>query len=369
MRIKTFTAATMAEAMEQVREELGADAIIISTQRGSGSEGIRITAAREEADNPLSEDPDASPLLPLVIDRLTAALGDQAVPAALTEKLLNAVPKASADPVEACIDALKNVFSFKPLPEDRHDKVFMMIGPPGCGKSMTVAKLATRARLASRRLAVFSADNKRAGAAEQLNAFTEILDIDLQQARTPEALLEGTRDIMSHADLAFIDTPGLNPFFKRDMQLLSALTDSDEIEPVLVLPAGGDPVELAEMADIFSRTSGARSLLLTRMDVTRRFGPSLHAAYATGLTLTDMSINPHVATGLHPLSPEALTALILPPDADDEKEVVPPEAEIWSGDTSEAKIWNGDTPGAEIWDGDTTEADDLFTFADERKRP
>jgi len=32
MRLKTFTAATMGEAMERVRQTLGADAVIISSQ-------------------------------------------------------------------------------------------------------------------------------------------------------------------------------------------------------------------------------------------------------------------------------------------------------------------------------------------------
>ena len=39
MRLKSYTAATMAEAMNLVREELGEDAIIVSTQRSSDGQG------------------------------------------------------------------------------------------------------------------------------------------------------------------------------------------------------------------------------------------------------------------------------------------------------------------------------------------
>ena len=36
MRLKTFNARTMSEAMKMVRDHLGEDAIIVSTQRGEG---------------------------------------------------------------------------------------------------------------------------------------------------------------------------------------------------------------------------------------------------------------------------------------------------------------------------------------------
>ncbi len=49
MRLKTFTAPTMAKAMDQVRRELGEDAIIVSTRSGTGGRGVSITAALEEA--------------------------------------------------------------------------------------------------------------------------------------------------------------------------------------------------------------------------------------------------------------------------------------------------------------------------------
>ena len=39
MRLKTYTAPTMAEAMEMARQEMGEDAIIVSTQRGTGGHG------------------------------------------------------------------------------------------------------------------------------------------------------------------------------------------------------------------------------------------------------------------------------------------------------------------------------------------
>ncbi len=45
MRLKSFSAASMAEAMKQVRQELGDDAIIVSTQGGDAADSVRVTAA------------------------------------------------------------------------------------------------------------------------------------------------------------------------------------------------------------------------------------------------------------------------------------------------------------------------------------
>ena len=44
MRLRTFTAATTREAMAQVREILGEDAVILSTHDSARGQGVRITA-------------------------------------------------------------------------------------------------------------------------------------------------------------------------------------------------------------------------------------------------------------------------------------------------------------------------------------
>ncbi|MEE9318105.1 MAG: GTP-binding protein, partial [Rhodospirillales bacterium] len=49
MQLKTFTAATTAEAMRMVREELGDDAIIVSTQRPAAGKGVHVVATLEAA--------------------------------------------------------------------------------------------------------------------------------------------------------------------------------------------------------------------------------------------------------------------------------------------------------------------------------
>ena len=62
MRLKTFTAPTLADAMELVRRDMGEDAIIVSTQQGSDALTCRVTAAIEdtlEAEESIPTEPEA----------------------------------------------------------------------------------------------------------------------------------------------------------------------------------------------------------------------------------------------------------------------------------------------------------------------
>ena len=57
---------------------------------------------------------------------------------------------------------------------------------------------------------------------------------------------------------------------------------------------------------------GTRRVLVTRLDLTRRFGSVLAAVYESRLTFCDVSITSKVADGLTPLNPVALARLMMP---------------------------------------------------------
>jgi flagellar biosynthesis protein FlhF len=215
----------------------------------------------------------------------------------------------------ACAAALEDHFDFAPLPERKAPRPFMLVGPPGSGKTITVAKLAARARLAGRPVGVITTDTIRAGAVEQLTAFTKILEVEIHQVRGPEALPQAVDTMMGQFDLVFIDSPGLNPFSHHDMDYLKALTRISNVESILVLAAGGDAGEAADIGESFS-ACGATRILATRLDMTRRLGSVLAAADSGQLMFSEVSLNPHVATGLCAINPVSMARMILPPDED-----------------------------------------------------
>ncbi|MGD9637781.1 MAG: GTP-binding protein [Alphaproteobacteria bacterium] len=312
MRIKTYTAPTITEAMALVKEELGDEAVIISTQKISDGEGMRIVAAKEEsfADNDLENAFSLEQIINPINSTVKKALEFHRVPDDIAEKILAYLPKKQNDIVVALSSSLDKIFSFAPFPEGSSYRPFIIVGTPGSGKTITVAKLAARSRLAKYNVGVITADTVRAGAVGQLSAFTEILQIDLKKVKGPESLGRTVAELSSTCDYIYIDSPGINPFSDHDLDLIQMLTEAANAEPVLVLAAGGDADENSDIAERFASIGTAR-MIATRLDMTRRLGALLNAAYKANLSFCEVSINPHVASGLCAINSLSLARLIL----------------------------------------------------------
>ena len=282
MRLRTFTARTMPDAMAQVREALGPDAVILSTGKERGM--IAVTAALDPADPP----PQVSPQPPAIdIEEVVSeALAAHGVPPRLADRLVAAaIELQSADPVLALAGALDAVFTFAPLSERRPARPRMLVGPPGAGKTVSVAKLATRLVLSGHKLRVVSSDTVRAGGIAQLEPFTRLLSAPLHRAETAQQLA----------------------------QIVAAV------------PAGGDVFDAIEIAGAF-RALGCTRLIVTRLDMVHRLGSTLAAAAEARLGFCDAGITPDVAQGLSPLNPVALARLLLPEAARSSSSLTPEHA-------------------------------------------
>ena len=313
MKIKTYIAPTMSEAMDLIRKELGENAIIVSTQRHGAGGGVRLTAAieetdfRDDVDLLFADEPQESP----ICEQIRRTLEYHALPAALIERILMYVDESKKkDALVAFASALDTVFSFHPLPDKNKGQAYMMVGAPGCGKTVTTAKLATRACLSGKKVGIVSADSVRAGALEQLVAFTNILKVTLLKARSPENLRAHMQTLRRSCDLILIDMPGLNPFSEDDMAYLSEYVEATDALPVAVVPAGIDPYESAEAAESFAET-GVSHLLATRLDAARRFGGVLAAAEKGRLTVCEASMSANVTRGLSAVNAVSLARLLL----------------------------------------------------------
>jgi flagellar biosynthesis protein FlhF len=360
MRLKIFTAPTLAEAMTQVRREMGEDAIIVATEMDARR--ARVTAAMEEPDSPpvpWDEDapeeavhdvweaeaaPNAGELpetgdLPQVgissqaelpsrarsaprgtaanggaADEIRQALSFHGVPPPLTQRLVRAAATVNATgALMGLAGALDRTFGFAPLSNQSEPRPLMLIGPPGAGKTLTVAKLATRARRAGRMVTVITTDTRRAGGVPQLEAFTRILGIELIAAASPADVAAALRrrDDTVADGLVLIDTAGANPFIGQDVCHLGEIVDVAAAEAVLVLPAGGDAMEMMDTAAAFACLR-VRRLLATRLDAVRRLGGLLAAVDAGRTSFSEGGIGHSVVDSLVPLNPVALSRALLP---------------------------------------------------------
>jgi flagellar biosynthesis protein FlhF len=308
MRLRSFTARTMPDAMALVRQQLGADAVILSTQRGGA--GVVVTAGLDEIDEPtadmLAGEPQQDP-----IEILHETLAAHGTPARLVDKLLAAATELAAlAPIEALAGSLEKTLNFAPLVLRRGAKPLVMVGPPGAGKTVVTAKLATRAVLAGRAVRVISSDTVRAGGIAQLEAFTRLLGIALHRAES-EREMERLTLAATPDEIVLIDSGGINPYSASDRRELADLIAAAQAEPIFVLPAGGDVFDTIEMAQAF-RLLGAARLLVTRLDMVHRLGSVLGAAEASGLGFCGAGTASDVAKGLTPLTPIALARLLLP---------------------------------------------------------
>ncbi len=317
-----------------VRNTLGEDAVIVATREENGGKSVRVTAAVEQHDSyetdfdrgftdnasqaPVNDydwlgydEDDAEQEANAVIEKLTDVMLRHAVPDEIVDHVISCASVIGMDrPDTSLMAALEHLYSYRPLPRKATDKAFMMVGPPGAGKTLATAKLAARGVMNGLRVAVISTDTIRAGGVEQLEAFTKILRIPLQKAETP-AQLKKEIESARHADQIFIDTGGFNPFAPEEMRDLARLIAAGAIEPIMVMPAGADADESGEMARIYA-TLGVRSMIPTRLDIARRLGGLLSAAHHGSLIFADASDTPKVAEGLFPMSPRALAHLLMP---------------------------------------------------------
>lgn len=282
--------------MAKVRQDLGPEALILRTRRIV--DGVEITAALEQAEA-LPDQQLTTSFRALDAER-EEALQWHGVPAGLAARL-------RYGPIE---DAVAASVAFRNLDLQPDASPVLFAGPPGAGKTLTVARLATRLIMASIMPLVITADGHRAGATEQLAAFTRLLGLTLTVANQPASLVKALTRRTAHTPV-LIDGAGLNPFDPAERAELLDLSGAAAATVVLVLPAGLDSGEAAELAHAFA-SLGAKLLIATRMDLARRIG-SVLAAAATGLALAEAGVGPGAADGLVPFTPALIAGRLTVP--------------------------------------------------------
>lgn len=314
MRLKTFHAETLAAALELVRETLGEGAIIVSTQEDDSGRGARVTAAMEDRDEAFDFFSEGVP--PELIERLTDILERHGVPVDLVDRLVQAADETGEADIEmALAGALDRLFEFSALPSGPGNPPLMLVGPPGVGKTVSCAKLAARAALGAKPGAdvpavLIAADQVRVGATEQLKAYADLLGARVYVAEDADALVRALSQCR-RGEMIVIDTAGANPYDLEEIAHLAELCKSGEPDVALVLTAGRDAEEAADIAKAF-RPVGPSRLVTTGIDMARRLGSMLAAADAAGLAIGDVSKAPEIGRGLEPMNPISLARLLLP---------------------------------------------------------
>lgn len=310
MQIRTFKAATINEALQMVKKELGPDAVILKNERVTVSPTqsyVEIMAANDpgpHAASPIQESvmpslqvqdeiKEIKSLLSMLIssrDYFTqlqiqqplAEIYHSLLTRGLDEKqtfllLRKALAEAKEGPVRKkeiiaafCRHLLSRVKLTNPFRGDSlaRSKCFTFLGPTGVGKTTTLAKLAAHLKIKRRlEVAVISLDTYRIGAVDQLQHYAEILNVPMAVAQTAGELARA-REQFKHYDVMLIDTIGKNFLHKKHLQdLMSIMNGEQGLQHLLVLSATAKDEDLKQTIKQFSAMR-IQSLIFTKLDET-----------------------------------------------------------------------------------------------------
>lgn len=316
MKIKHFIAPNTTQAMSQIRQELGDEAVIISTE--TTKEGIKVTAAVEAEQNidfDINDNLELAPSLQVYDDILIREsleyhdvvpdVAGQILAISRQKNMQNGIN----DNQTLLSQALSQMYGFVSILNDGNkNKIFL--GSPGCGKSTVIAKVATQAKLKNISTCIISTDNVRAGANQQLEAFSSILGTDFFFCKNSRELFDSVQQNQHNYDLLLIDTPGINPYIDSEVDSIEELIDTVKADKILVHDAGRNTLEAIETAEIFTRL-GASIILPTHLDMTRRIGSIISSAYCNHLSFCSGSVSSNIAKGLAEITPISLARLLL----------------------------------------------------------
>jgi flagellar biosynthesis protein FlhF len=211
---------------------------------------------------------------------------------------------------ERLAEALAIVLDYAPLEQLLNAPALLLIGPVGAGKTTLAAKLA--ARIEHQPAHLLTSDAGDSGRA-QISEFARALGVPLTVVPLPEALSEPTAITATR----IVDTAGIAVGDDLAWEGFRPWIAASQGLPVLVLPANIS-VEDAIVAARAFRALGGRHFVVTRFDMVRRVGGVLGAAME-GLALAGVSITPHFAYGLRPLTAETLAWRLLSGALEDER--------------------------------------------------
>jgi flagellar biosynthesis protein FlhF len=190
-------------------------------------------------------------------------------------------------------------------------RIAALVGPPGSGKTTTLVKLAVAHGLSQRKpVQLISLDYLRVGAADQLRSYAAILGAGFQAVETPVGLAAALEENRGKS-LILIDTPG---YCLTDMEaaadLAQGLTVREEIDVHLVLSASMKSADLTRVVEAFQVFQPSK-LLFTKLDETDSFGPIFCEAARTHKALSFFATGQRIPEDLTPASTGLLIELIL----------------------------------------------------------
>ncbi len=168
------------------------------------------------------------------------------------------------------------------LPKGRQ-KVIMLVGPTGVGKTTTLAKLAARYALLEYRykVGIITLDTYRIGAVEQLFQYAQMMKLPFEDVIDTDDFRKALHNL-AYCDIILIDTVGSSQHDKEKIAKIASFLEHahQPIDVNLVLSASAKYQDLKDAYEKFSFLN-IDTLMITKFDETSGFGNIFSLIYET----------------------------------------------------------------------------------------
>ena len=242
---------------------------------------------------------------PRIADAIVAEIEEQKLPGGFPAK-------SSVDLIVR--DYLARYFEpNRPMVSSDGPRILFLIGPTGVGKTTTIAKLASRAKINQRRkVGLITLDTYRIGAVDQLTQYADIFKVPVHVIQSPEELSTEVEKCAQEGDeLIFVDSAGRSPQDELKMSELKKFINAlPQAEVHLVLSTTTHPKTLSSIAERFT-PMGFDRVILTKLDESVALGPLVGSLLDIGKPVSYVTDGQNVPKDIFPADPERLVDFVM----------------------------------------------------------
>ena len=247
----------------------------------------------------------SSEVEPRIADAIVAQIEEQKLPGGFPAK-------SSVDLIVR--DYLARFFEPNlPMASGDGPRIIFLIGPTGVGKTTTIAKLASRAKINQRRkVGLITLDTYRIGAVDQLTQYADIFKVPVHVVQAPEELSKEVEKCAQEGDeLIFVDSAGRSPQDELKMSELKQFIDAlPQAEVHLVLSTTTHPKTLSSIAERFT-PMGFDRVILTKLDESVALWPLVGSLLDVGKPVSYVTDGQNVPKDIFPADPERLVDFVM----------------------------------------------------------
>ncbi|REB09772.1 flagellar biosynthesis protein FlhF [Sporosarcina sp. BI001-red] len=366
MKMKKYTADTMVQAMEKIRQDFGEDSVIMSSTivQSKGFLGlfkkksVEVVAGydepitvKEKSIPAVSAQPDPDLRQDVVIHEmkkemkemkqllkmnhaplefnqypdemhpLMTRLSSQELNSETIQKIASEIfTRMKAEKVDFTADEqvkiareiLKEELADLPFGGVHFKKKYVnVLGPTGVGKTTTIAKIAARSLIENKRKVGFiTTDTYRIAAIEQLRTYANLLQSPVEVAYNDTDFKEALVNLNTK-DVVFIDTAGRNYKEKKFVNDLKQLIDFElEMESYLVLSTTTKESDMRAIVEQFLEFPISQ-FIFTKLDETETIGPVFNLLKDYHMGIAYMTAGQEVPEDLEEATVEKILTLLL----------------------------------------------------------